>query len=167
MKTRLVRKTLCGCSVAVGKAADTMQTYSSTFGISRVFLVAAALSFASLSAQTVVNVDSAVSLNPTGIFLHAGERAFISATGTVNLAAFDGSYITDPNGTIVVAPLPGTGAYNYFTLPFPPGPPVVGGMKTYLPPAPPNVAVYASPYGALVAVVTAKTAPTPSDFPSG
>jgi hypothetical protein len=90
------------------------------------------LSSPACHAQTstvVVNAD--VFVNATGIYIQAGQKVQITATGTVNISDDNGGYFTDPNGTITQAPLPGTGAYNYFTgVAGPAGqPPVVGNQK--------------------------------------
>ncbi len=107
-------------------------------------------------------VQANVFFNPTGIYAAGGETYSITAIGTdtVNLSLFDGPYETDPDGTIVVAPAVGTGAYNYFT-----GgagaigvPPVVGAQKTILS----GGHLVDAPYGALVSGFS--LSPTPTGF---
>ena len=73
------------------------------------------------------------------IFVTAGQQYNLTATGLVNLALFDGPYITDANGAIVSSPPVGSGAYNYFSQ-F--GTPSVGNVLNYSGP-------YNAPFGAL------------------
>jgi hypothetical protein len=67
----------------------------------------------------------------TGIRAAAREAFAITASGTVNLADRDGSYIVNASGTIVKAPPAGSGAYGFFkTNAGPIGvPPVAGATK--------------------------------------
>jgi hypothetical protein len=112
-----------------------------------------------------ITVDSAKLFNPTGIDASAGERFSITASGAVNLAIFDGPYITDPNGVITTAPAPGTGAYNFFTsFTSPIGtPPVVGGVKTGNTPF-----LTGAAFGELIAGFSTTATPSSfSDFPQG
>ncbi|MBN2132798.1 MAG: hypothetical protein JW741_25080 [Sedimentisphaerales bacterium] len=110
------------------------------------------------------DVQADVFFNPTGIYAAGGETYSITATGSVsvNLACFDGPYETDPDGTIVVAPDVGTGAYNFFT--WSAGTvgvaPVVGAQKTVL--SGWAAHLVDAPYGALVGGFSLN--PTPTGF---
>ena len=92
----------------------------------------------------------------TGIQATAGQSFAITATGAVDLAAFDGPYITDPGGDVLVPPPPGSGAYTYFSgaldsnRVFPLGPPEVGSRKFM-----PN----GFPYGALLVSISQSAIP--------
>jgi hypothetical protein len=113
-------------------------------------------------------VDAALPLVATGIFVEGGQHVHIKASGSVNLALFDGPYITDANGTILVAPPPGSGAFEFFRdMALPRGVDPVVGARKLIP-----LGFYAplpgAPYGALVAGFSPLAAPTSfADFPSG
>jgi len=135
-----------------------------------VFIAFTLLASVASHAQTpkTVSVDSSVFVNPTGVYVNKGQVVMITATGTVNIADIDGPYVTDPTGTIVEAPDPGTGGYTYFTNNA--GPtgynPVVGIQKTIIPPY--DGQLEYAPYGALVAALSTNPAANSySDFPGG
>lgn len=120
-----------------------------------------------LAAQNV-SVDSSKVVNATGVQASKGQKLSIRATGAVNLSLFDGPYDTDPNGTIVVAPPPGSGSYNFFTTYAAPVgvPPAVGNQKLLIPPY--QGQLEGAAYGALVAGFSANpSASSLSDFPDG
>src|SRR5262245_54089436 len=75
----------------------------------------ALLAAASVHAQNPIAVDSLRLFTFTGIQAFPGQVFQFQAAGSVDLASFDGPYITDPNGTILVAPPVGSGAYDFFT----------------------------------------------------
>lgn len=117
---------------------------------------------------TIFIVDSQQEFNATGISASPGQVFQFQASGSVDLSATNGSYITDPNGTILFAPPVGSGAYNFFTTWADPlgGAPVVGQKKTidpfYYGPYSP---LGGAPYGALVAGFSSIQNPTLySDF---
>ena len=119
-------------------------------------------------AQAPVRVDSSKVVNATGVQAITGQVLTIQATGAVNLSLFDGPYDIDPNGTIVVAPPPGSGSYNFFrdfTAPI--GvPPAVGSQKFVIPPY--EGQLEGAAYGALVAGFSPNpNASSVSDFPNG
>ena len=109
-------------------------------------------------------------VNATGIEMSGGESLRMSATGSVNLATNNGPYDTDPDGTILAAPPPGSGAYDWFTnVATPVGvPPVVGARKGIILGSGGFGGHMSGPYGALVAGFSANPAPKGlSDFPGG
>jgi hypothetical protein len=111
-------------------------------------------------------VDADLLFNPTGIFATAGQPFTVSATGSVDLAIFDGPYDADADGTITVAFPPGSRAYNYFTYYADPigVPPVVGAQKFIIS----GGQLDGAAYGALVAGFSPIPDPTSlSDFPNG
>ena len=116
-----------------------------------------------------VQVRADLFFNPTGILASPGEMFSIQVTGSVNLAIFDGPYITDPNGTILVAPSIGSGAYNFFTNSAGPigVPPMVGSQKTIVTTIQQGHA-FGGPYGDLVAGFSLNPNPTSfADFSTG
>ena len=122
---------------------------------SLIIVVGIVLAFTLTTARAgliTVQVHADLFFNPTGILASSGEMFSIQATGSVNLAIFDGPYITDPNGTILFAPSIGSGAYNFFTNSAGPigVPPMVGNQKTILTTIQPGH-VFGGPYGELVA----------------
>ncbi len=122
-----------------------------------------------LAGQTTLTYDVQASqfAVATGILAAAGQGFTISASGTVNIADEDGPYITDADGTIVTAPPPGSGAYDYFTNQAAPvgTPPSVGSMKFLIGH---SDHVVNGPYGALVAGFSpSPNATMDSDFPTG
>lgn len=122
-------------------------------------LCVAALAAPGASAAVVV-VDAALLANPTGILAIAGQTYSITATGTADLAAFDGPYVTDPDGTITTAPPPSANAYFFFrdsTLPYGVAPAV--GDKKLVPPGWPAQMPGAA-YGALAVGFSPLAAPT-------
>ncbi len=117
----------------------------------------------------MVTVSSTKFATAAGVWASAGQVFTIKANGTVDLSSQNGSYIVDANGTIVVAPPPGSGAYRFFTnFAGPAGAaPLVGSKKL---PIPPNDVAYLAngPYGTLVAGFSSNPEPRAvSDFPSG
>lgn len=121
-----------------------------------------------IASAAIVAVDSAQFFNPVGILAIGGQTFSITASGTAELAMFDGPYQTDPNGVITAAPVPGGGADNYFTLAADPTGvhPAVGNTKSVL------IGSFAhlpgSPYGALVAGFSPSASPSGfGDFPDG
>ena len=87
---------------------------------------------ASAQAQTftVLATEPVIS---TGLRASPGQQFAFTTVGSVNLAIFDSAgpgYITDSEGTILTAPTPGGGSYEFFTgQPVNGVRPVVGGKK--------------------------------------
>jgi hypothetical protein len=113
-------------------------------------------------------VNAADNFDPTGIFIPPGTNVAISASGQVNLALFDGPYITKADGTILVAPPPGSGAFIFFSGQNPVGvPPQVGNKKNVSFNPEGFVELIGAPYGAVLAEFSASSNPTQaSDFNS-
>jgi S1-C subfamily serine protease len=108
----------------------------------------------------------------TTIRASAGQKFTIIANGRVDLAAEDGSYIVDANGTITTAPADGSGAQKWFKENARPigALPVVGAQKIMTKPN--KKYLENAPYGALVAGFSQTLDPTRDlpdvpDFPSG
>ena len=74
----------------------------------------AALAQRVAEAGTLVSVDSQAIFVPTTIYAMPGEVFRFIATGSAELAATSGGYVTDPDGTILVAPPVGSPAYDAF-----------------------------------------------------
>jgi Flp pilus assembly pilin Flp len=129
---------------------------------------AIALAVVSTTSAVMINVDSSQFFNQTGIQATGGEKFSITASGTVNIAEFDGPYDADPNGVITLAPPVGSGAYNFFTFNAGPVgiPPAVGDTKSILPGF--SAQLVGAPYAALVAGFSLSPSPTSfGDFPNG
>lgn len=105
----------------------------------------------------------------SGISASPGQVFEIVATGTVDLSATNGSYVTDADGTIVTAPAPGSGADMFFSNE-PPDvgvSPSVGGFKLVGPSAD-DVPLPNARYGLLTAGFSPTLTPTSySDFVGG
>jgi len=137
--------------------------------IQQLALITLLTSAASVQAQNLTfTVDSSQMFNFTGIFASPGEAFQFQASGSVDISDSNGSYITDPNGTILFAPPSGSGAYNFFYYNADPlyAPPVVGSYKTIDPTLyGPYAPLGGAPYGALVAGFSSTQTPTSySDF---
>jgi PEP-CTERM motif len=138
--------------------------------LSRWMLLAFAFTLCSNGSAAYANpisIDSAVLFNSTGILASGSEGFVITATGTVDLAIFDGPYVTDPSGTIVTAPPSGSGAASFFTFADPTGvPPAVGNQKRI--PSLFFAQLPGGPFGALVGGFSPSSSPTGfGDFPGG
>jgi hypothetical protein len=120
------------------------------------------LSFAFQPSYAVpFTVNAADNFDPTGLFIPAGTNVAITATGEVNLALFDGPYITNSDGTILTAPPPGSGAFVFFSSQDPVGVPPEVGNKKFVNFNPEGfVQLIGAPYGALLAEFS--TSPTPT-----
>src|SRR4029079_582888 len=83
--------------------------------IARFLYAALAVVFATspVRSDTIV-VPAAPFVVSSGILALGGQAYHVTATGTVELAGFDGPYETDADGQIAVAPPEGSGAYNFF-----------------------------------------------------
>jgi hypothetical protein len=101
-------------------------------------------------AQTsTVAVNADVFIVPSYVQIQAGQTVTFTASGSANISDDNGGYTTDPNGTITIAPAPGTGAYMYFTqLANPSGVPPQVGMQKY--PTDVFTTDLNAPFGALV-----------------
>jgi len=154
-------------SVSPSPISQLVSTYRKKSTILRGAFIASLLLLTTSAHAAFVNVDSSQTFNSTGIQVIAGQVYFVTATGSVNLATGDGPYITDPDGTILVAPNSSAGSYFFFTSMTSPGgtPPAVGDRKYPL--LYPGQSATAA-LGALVAGLSAIANPTGlSDFPSG
>jgi hypothetical protein len=122
-------------------------------------------------ARAELIVDAAPPAVYSGIFATPGQVFQITASGVVDLSSTNGGYQTDANGTIVAAPSPGTGAYDFFTNDAGPVgvPPAVGDQKTIEFVGPNDAPVPGAPYGALTAGFSTTLTPASytADFPSG
>lgn len=116
-----------------------------------------------IAGQAAVAVHANDDVTSTGLFVDPHQRLQLSSTGQVNLALFDGPYVTDAQGTIVQAPPPGSGAYGVFSGWPPSGPPVVGGFKVIPPYYPDRIGqLQGARFGELLAGFS--TSPTPTTF---
>jgi hypothetical protein len=123
-------------------------------------LVAALCSFTTPSWALLLEltVPASAFFVSTGIFVDEDMPLLLRSTGTVNLAAFDGPYITDPDGVILEAPPPGSGGFNFFRdAALPSGVEPIPGIKKFLVeisplfPPPHQPPLLGGPAGALVA----------------
>lgn len=111
-------------------------------------------------------VHANLTFSPTGIYVAPNTQFRITAAGLANLADEDGPYIADPNGTIMKAPPPNSGAWEYFKDNAAPVgiPPTLGSKKFPLG----GSQLDTAPFGALVAGFATKAdATTVADFPNG
>jgi hypothetical protein len=125
----------------------------------------------SLSTTTYggIIVDADVNAVYTGVVASAGQVFDITATGQVNISNLNGGYITDANGTLLVAPPVGSGSYNFFYSQPTPGPPTVGEVKEIDPGFGDGIGELAgSPFGGLIAAFATTTSPSSlADFTTG
>jgi len=133
------------------------------------YALAAVFATSPVRSETIV-VSAAPFVVSSGILALGGQAYHVTATGTVEIAGFDGPYETDADGQIAVAPPEGSGAYNFFFGQLPVGPPTVGSFKNIDPDYDPDsAAVLGAPFGALSAGFSTTLTPTSytMDFPEG
>ena len=146
---------------------------SRQLAIGFIFAMAVYLVISDTAHARVVEVSAQRFFNDTGFTAApaTGQTFRIRAVGSADLSSLNGSYITDPDGTIQFTPDPASGAFEFFRdRARPIGVPPTAGTRKLFEPLSSSLPGHlpGAPYGALVAGFSLSDTPTSfDDFPAG